>query len=83
MASSINTENSVNTTADEKLLIDSKDKSDSTKQQHLNKLKKKTNIIYIVIAILATALISIYSYYAVKLERDYNQSEEEWNIYYF
>ena len=73
MVSSI-VDNTENTTVDEKLLIDSKDKSDSTKQQQLNKLKTKTYIIYTVVSILATALISIYSYYAVRLVRDYNHS---------
>ena len=62
--------NTENTIIDKKLLNDSKDESNSTKKHHLNKLKTKTYIIYTVVAILATALSSIYSYYAVKLSID-------------
>ena len=62
--------NTETTTDDENLLTDSKDKSNSIKQKHLNKLKTKTYIIYTVVAVLAAALISIDSYYAVKLTRD-------------
>ena len=73
----------VSTIVGERLLTDSKDESDSTKQQHLNKLKTKTLMIYTVVSILATALISIYSYYAVKLVKDFNRSQEDWDKDYF
>ena len=70
-----NTETSID---DINLSTDSKNKRNSTKQQHLDKLKTKTQIIYTVVAILATALISVYSYFAFRFVRDgINQSVEE------
>ena len=63
-------DNTDTTTVDEKLLKDSNGKSNSTKQKHFNTLKTKTNIIYTVVAIIATALSSFYSYFSVKLARD-------------
>ena len=77
-------DNTENTIVEEKLLNDSKDKSNSTKQQHLNKLKTKTYIIYTVVVILATALSSIYTYYAVKLTIDsFNRRLEEYFIDFY
>ena len=72
-------DNTDTTTVDEKLLKDSNGKSNSTKQKHFNTLKTKTNIIYTVVAIIATALSSIYSYFAVRIARDSvnNQNEDE------
>ena len=58
------------TTVDEQLFNDCNDKRNNINQLHLNKLKAKTNIIYTLVAILATALSSIYSYFAFKLARD-------------
>ena len=66
------------TNFDEKLLNDSKDKSNGIKQQHLKKLKNQTYIIYTVAAIFATATISIYSYFSVKFASDvFNYRYEE------
>ena len=61
-----NVENTETTTVEDKVITDGKDKSNNIKQLHLDKLKTKTYIIYTVVAILATALSFIYSYYAVK-----------------
>ena len=66
-------------TVDEKLLTENKEKSNSIKQQHLDKLKTKTYTIYTVVAILATALGSIYSYFAVMLVKDaYKQNRDDY-----
>ena len=62
--------NTETTTDDENLLTDSKDKSNSIKLQQLSKLKTRTYIIYIVVAILATALSSTYSYYTIRFVID-------------
>ena len=63
-------DNTETTTDDEKFLIDSKDKSNSIKKLNLNRLKTKTYLIYTVVAILASALSSIVSYYAVRIVKD-------------
>ena len=47
------------------LISNDKEKSKSVKQKHLSKLKTKIRIIYAVVAVISTALSSIYSYYAV------------------
>lgn len=70
---------SENTNADDKLSTDSKDKSNGTKQQHLNNLRTKTYVIYAIAAILAAVLISIYSYFAVRFAEELtNPSEQNW-----
>ena len=74
---SINFDNTETTTADEKLIIDSKDKSQNIKQQHLNKLKTKTYMLYIVVAILATALSSYCSYFTIRIAIDGFNLEQE------
>ena len=62
--------NTESTTDDEILSTDSKDKSYSIKKQHLRKLRTRSYIIYIVVAILATVLSSFYSYYAIRFVID-------------
>ena len=73
-------DNTETTIVDEKLLNDSKETSNGIKQQHLKKLKNQTYIIYTVVAILATATTSIYSYFSVKLASDmFSQRYKEVN----
>ena len=77
-------DNTETTTDDEKLLTDSKDKSKSVKQHHLDKLKTKTYIIYTSIAVLATALTSLVSYFTVLLVRDnHSLSNYEYDLDYY
>ena len=63
-------ESTETTSVDKNLFSDSKDKSNSIKQQHLDNLKTRTYIIYTLAAILASVLSSIYSYYAFRFVRD-------------
>ena len=63
-------ENTETSSVDIELLTDNKDKDIGIKQQYLKELKTKTNILYTVVAILATALVSIVSYYTAKFAID-------------
>ena len=76
-------DNTKTNTEDKKLLTESKDKISSIKQQHLDKLKTKTYIIYTIATILATALSSIYFYYAVMFAiAGFNMSKDEYEKYF-
>ena len=57
-------------TDDAEPLTDNKDKGNSIKDQHLNKIKTKTYIIYTIVTILASALVAVNSYYAVRFASD-------------
>ena len=54
--------------------VESKEK----KEQHLRKFIKKSNVIHTIVAVLATVLIPIYFYYAIKysinlISRNFNE----------
>ena len=59
-----------NTIVDENLLSDGISQNNNIKQQHLSELKRQTNKIYTVAAILATVFCSIYCYYAVRTTKN-------------